>query len=662
MNIIQKSESLRFSKARIFLGAIALFIGGSTVLLLSGEYFYLQGIVKSSTFAASSQASVPESTATTTLVLPDWRMTTDCSAYSHDCVLRKLNQHSYAEYPFRFADEYNNWYEWQAALPEGWNQSLKEHIPTTSKHDAKPKDDPDCVDEALKKSVSDQIDHLLNILKRENSTNMISFAISDYKYARDMMEDVFEMAHNVVGFRDAFFVVAMDVPTMELACEFRYPFLAWPQPEPTKAGANKKSVSNTKFDISYELVKRGQSLFFFEMDVWFVTSPIPTLQEQTVDVMFSGHQNNPEAANSGVFSILANERSEEYLRICIELVEHSPENADQVVMQQVYYFLDRLKDGQPLEWSGHFKEPRPEIPTFEHPATHGRFLPFQIVADERPVASERTLAIHTLCGAPLRTPHGKKMIAKELGAWYGAGNYYRGKDNRYLWLDGHVWNGFSMAMSWPGFHPHYGYHSLDLLQWTIAATVALARRTGRIWVMPKLLNDAGVHFIWTILDMESVEALVDVRETNFPVNPKAWHSPAVPFESVARTAVGYHGKIFAQLSATDTSTSGDILAWNQSTYGDWRRPFDAWFAIHTAIPELVGAQVLLAGLPTISDQVKYLKDRVANKKNLTIVETEIVDVWKQLKWCDFRIGIDLEQIVGRTVAEWDCYSRGKHSA
>ena len=489
-----------------------------------------------------------DKTTTTEVLLPDWRMTTDCSAYSRDCVLRKLNQNQYAEYPFRLDEKYQDRYEWQEALPNGWKRSLAENAPLNVTDSREPKAmNPDiraCVSAAQQKSVDQQLDHLLEILER-NEVGMVSFTISDYKYAQDMMQDVFEMAHSVVGFRNAFFMVAMDTPTMELACQHNLPFLAWPQQEKSQQdGQLKNSVANSKFDVSYLLAKRRQSFFFFEMDVWFVKSPISVLREQTDDILFSGHQNNPEAANIGVYSVIANEASEEYLRICIEILEQSPDTHDQAIMQQVYDFLNKLKAGQPFEYSRHgFKEPYPKFPTFQHPAKHGRFVPFQIVADERPVASEDTLAIHTLCGAPLRNPHGKKMIAKELGAWYGSGNYYYGKHNRYLWLDGHTWNGFSMAMSWPGFDPWESYHHIELLFWSIAATVALARRTNRIWVMPKILNDAGIHFLWTFLDMSSIEALqVDVRETNFPVNPKAWHSPSVPFDPVARTAVGARRK------------------------------------------------------------------------------------------------------------------------
>ena len=84
------------------------------------------------------------------------------------------------------------------------------------------------------------------------------------------------MSDKVMGFTDSFFVVAMDVQTMELCCKYGYPFLAWPQAGKSEEGEDneeqgelkKKVVANSKFDVSYKLLLRYQSFFFFEMDVW----------------------------------------------------------------------------------------------------------------------------------------------------------------------------------------------------------------------------------------------------------------------------------------------------------------------------------------------------------------------------------------------------------
>ena len=244
------------------------------------------------------------------------------------------------------------------------------------------------------------------------------------------------------------------------------------------------------------------------MDVWFVWSPIPTLKKQMADIVFSGHQDNPEAANIGVYSVLANKATEEYFWLCIEMFQQALEIHDQVIMQQMYRFAQQIKANQTLEFPPGFKGQTKQlkVPTIQYPITDARFQAYQIAANVLPLPSKDTFAIHTLCGAPLQDPHRKKMIAKELMAWYGAGNYYHG--NQYLWLDGHVWNGWSMAMTWPGIHPHDTYHDYKLMQWMVATMVALAHQTHHIWVMPKVLFDHGIHFIWTMLDMQSIEEMV----------------------------------------------------------------------------------------------------------------------------------------------------------
>ena len=85
----------------------------------------------------------------------------------------------------------------------------------------------ECIQAAQAKTVEVQLDELLETLGCIN--NMVAFTIANYSYTHDMMQDVFEMAHNVIGFKKAFFMVTMDVATMELACQHHYKFLAGPQ-------------------------------------------------------------------------------------------------------------------------------------------------------------------------------------------------------------------------------------------------------------------------------------------------------------------------------------------------------------------------------------------------------------------------------------------------
>ncbi len=132
----------------------------------------------------------------------------------------------------------------------------------------------ECMKQSLESHWKIQIDNLLfntNItsrLKREPTTNMIAYTISDYNYAYDMMHDVFTMNSEIVGFDASFFMVALDLETLEMACEFGYPVVAWPSARPEDGTGLKEAVAFTKFEVSLYLIERGFDFFFYEMDVW----------------------------------------------------------------------------------------------------------------------------------------------------------------------------------------------------------------------------------------------------------------------------------------------------------------------------------------------------------------------------------------------------------
>ena len=83
--------------------------------------------------------------------------------------------------------------------------------------------------------------------------------------------------------------------------------------------------------------------------------------------------------------------------------------------------------------------------------------PHVIVASVKPVPTEWSIAVHVLDVKPLQSPHGKKMVAKELGVWHGhhlspdAGYYLRSGANarRYLFMDGRV-SECSIWVGWVG--------------------------------------------------------------------------------------------------------------------------------------------------------------------------------------------------------------------
>jgi hypothetical protein len=354
-------------------------------------------------------------------------------------------------------------------------------------------------------------------------------------------------------------------------------------------------------------------------------------------------------------------------------------------MQSMLWLINDFSKGKKeLTFNdGDYKDPKPKIPDIRHPIQAQNFLGFQIMSDIRPLPTPETLAIHPLCGEPLVSPHGKQMMAKELGAWYGSKGYYRQtaveddndsrNNQRYLWLDGgYPWNSWSPVMTWNSYHPHYDYHLRESMRWNIAISIALARRTGRIWVMPKILADnSGVQFLWTILDLEPVENElgVQVRETNFPTDPRAWKSPDIPFSPVARSAMDGKLKLFAQLDASAINKHGswtsDILSWDVANLGESRNgtsPWDAYFALHSVIPELANAELLLSGLPAGLKlfrglHSKYRSSYNSERSTLSVAEEEIIDVYKKLRWC--KPANQGSYTVGRTFAPWDCYGKGK---
>ena len=86
----------------------------------------------------------------------------------------------------------------------------------------------------------------------------------------------------------------------------------------------------------------------------------------------------------------------------------------------------------------------------------------------------------------------------------------------------------------------------------MATLIAIARRTDRIVVLPKVINansDGGIYFLWTIMDHSQLEGIVEFRETNFPSNPKSWITQSMPYRDVATTAfLRKSALLYAQVS------------------------------------------------------------------------------------------------------------------
>eukprot|EP00531_Pseudo-nitzschia_arenysensis_P009461 CAMPEP_0116121380 /NCGR_PEP_ID=MMETSP0329-20121206/3665_1 /TAXON_ID=697910 /ORGANISM="Pseudo-nitzschia arenysensis, Strain B593" /LENGTH=769 /DNA_ID=CAMNT_0003615187 /DNA_START=33 /DNA_END=2342 /DNA_ORIENTATION=- len=664
--------------------------------------------------------------------LPHWRLATDCSSYNLECFAIARREYKYLPYPFslsmREAVEKNaegisgEWaMETVEKLPGEWIDFLEKEkndidIPVEERNYLYPPTVPEdeyqrCIDLAItqNKSTIEQLDVLLSgdspRITPEPDTNMVAFTISDYGYVRDMLHDVFQMMDDIVGFSNKhFFLVAIDKKSVEIACKYGYSVVLW------KADDNnlRDAVANTKLILSHDLTKRGVDFFFTEMDVWWIRSPKPNLidfqkrhdhadndQNDNAEkhVYFSGHQNNFNAPNIGVYAVKANKYSEEYFRVSLDVLNERPETHDQHVMAEVHRLFQHTYDKRPYKLGGHFKPDPPETPTIEHPFKALYFSPHEVVADERPHATQLTLAIHTLNGRPLQAPHGKKMNAKELGVYYGfhshpqttdestdngmdLAGYYERTDThrRYLWLDTDIrTNFYSIA------HPNR-YHNKEVFEWTMAIMIAIARKTNRIFVLPQVFDadmDAGVYYSWTMMDYSKVEDMVDFRETNFLTNPKSWNmenSIDWPFETVATTAFFQRGdndkipSIYTQVSSESSIVYKK--AWTANPQSNMHSWLDIWVGSFSAVPEVDFAEVLMVNPDTFMDKnwiwrfihrlMRWKREMGETEETEEVsigrMEQEILEIYDLLGWCWDRA---FAHTANKVSASDSCYGKGQ---
>ena len=183
-----------------------------------------------------------------------------------------------------------------------------------------------------------QLDNMLKMLS-QSLNQLVAFTLLDIGYTKDMIHNVFAMAHNVVGFPDSFFMVAMDNVTIELCCHYGYPVL----PCLFSSGLEDQ-VKLTKFQVSRDLLKRRQDFLFFEMDIWFIRPILPFLQKQIGDLLCSSHQNYPEGMNIGVYSAKANNATLEYFQHCLDVTK-TYQIHDQLLIQKLQYASSWQKAG-----------------------------------------------------------------------------------------------------------------------------------------------------------------------------------------------------------------------------------------------------------------------------------------------------------------------------
>ena len=629
-------------------------------------------------------------------MLPSWRIVTECSTYHVDCAIQL--QGRLLEYPFQVKMHNvvgeDGEYDFERiraddGLPEEWQQALDAFVPPMPEEPTKLKLDGDrlsalvfppkiskqqsdaCYKTRLITTFDQQLDSVLSKLEPVQGIDAIAWTMTDENYSHDMIHDVWEMNNEIVGFRDAFFFLALDAFTLKLACEHGYPVLAAPgliqgnkkAEAGNEEGLMKELVQSTKFIVSRALVDKGRHFFFFEMDCWFLKSPLQKLRQQSADYLVSVHQWNPQGGNIGVFSVHANERTKEFFRLLVKHSALSPDTHDQIMMNDIANLSQQLHDGEKLQSDlgkdhfGRWKDPIPEkIPKIDRPMSREFFDAHEIAASEHPIPTETSIAIHTLDQKPLLPPHGKKMVSKELGSYTGfagspetGGGYYRrsGSRRRFLLTDGRVLGGYSSAQN-------DVWHDFLQLQWHVAVLVALARRTDRIFILPRIASDFFVLFLWSNLDMESLENLVDVRETNFPSNKKSWFSHVEPFKTVARVALYpgsekmQDGRLFEQTSASD-----EIYSWEIE--GDAQK-VDGMFGLVSASPDLHEAEALFVN-PSFTTRNWDFRLGTKDIKRLSQAEKEILYVFDNLRWCGTKVELGTPAIKYNSAR--DCYGKGK---
>jgi hypothetical protein len=387
---------------------------------------------------------------------PSWMVARDCSVFDLTCFMRN----NYQPYPFDFSRvDYN--YNAISDLPPLLllkPQRAQQHgrmMPKISNAERQ------CLAYVQDTPYDQQLDDMLAKVKRVQG--WVAYTMTDMAYAQDMIHDVFDMAHNVVGFPDAFFVVAIDAATVDLACQYGYPVLPSPN-----LGDLENRVKLTKFQMALDLLKRNESFLFFEMDVWFTKSILPLLKRQWGDMMVSSHQ-NIVTMNIGVYSVRANVAARDYFQQCLEVGRVTTMH-DQKLMEDLATLHDLVRR---RELTYRQAAQLPNV-TVAHPVQVEFMGAHEIVASAQLWPNGASIAVHVLCGAPLRNPHGKKMVAKELGVYYGSHGYYDA-NQRYIWLDSGMGNVYSLLQNFnhtgPGIYEH-----IRPWKWAMATMVYLAKK------------------------------------------------------------------------------------------------------------------------------------------------------------------------------------------
>jgi len=182
----------------------------------------------------------------------------------------------------------------------------------------------------------------------------------------------------------------------------------------------------------------------------------------------------------------------------------------------------------------------------------------------------------------------------------------------------------------------------------------LAAATGRVLVLPRLLVDYHVYFLWTFLDLKSLEPGVAWRETNFPSNLRSWKNATHPFSSTAR--VKLDGKAVG-LVADDGPARWARLAKPPPSTSLER----VWAS---ALAPTNDAELLLVDMPFADGTFVAALSNCDFEKSPTTcarsqgVPDELLRVFQRLKWCGDTV--DLNKLAAKSFQGFDCYGKGRY--
>ena len=591
-------------------------------------------------------------------VLESWRTMTECTAYDLLCPLH----HTFSAYPLR---------EVRDAVPLGtWapftkRQTKRSRPGTRLAHLMRGADrrspgsfwwqevttsDAAALAEADRRDLDGRFFPNLEASLKDATRGLkfTAWTMSNAVYAEEMLDDVVAMSREVMKIHDIV-IVTLDRLTAR-ACVAKGLRCAMRSMEKNET-ALRAQVQHTKFLVSKWLVDHDVSFLFFEMDVWFVkpASALPVARdfllkkEGSVDLAVAGHQNNPAATNIGVYAVRANDRTRVFFQNCVDEAEAQPEKHDQLVFHNMLSW-HRMACAQKKPPGVDKWKDQPGVPIPETPITSLHIPPHIGVCSITPVPTDETVFIHTLGTSPLQEHHGKRIHAKELGIWHGSRQYFSGGRRKFLAYDGHPLNAISICEK-------DGYHVGNYVKVRLAFLIGLARATNRILILPKVIADYYLFFVWPFLDLQSIEGLCEWRETNFPSNKKAWFNATHPFRTVAQISfrsplVGVH------VDGQSTWLRDDVAE------PDSQSQWDLWAAVLDALED---RDLLLVNDAFLDGEfvrvVANCKDEAQCLEEHSKAASLFNSVYRRLKWCGTTI--NLKKHVAVSFQGFDCFGRGQ---